>query len=333
MEQAKAQIGAAERTEIFYEQYGDELDAGQTLAAIVAAAGDYLGRIVGKEDADAGMARIVERVVAVSGCQMTTPGDWRTALDESSSNCFSEWPLGQQLHCLTAYAVYGIVLDDSDDKAVLAQFIETMVTEAEKFLDATPVAAWGINPDSSELSRLVRLARNRWALDNDRPIEPKALAELGGVSEGRIRNLMSAEKRFSVLDGRIPAQEALAWLAGRKEYWNSIWQEQRLPQYGVKRRPPLERAMFVPVARDGSTFHPGLQRGSGYTIGEKGSERQVVDFDEALAELQRMPTPYWRRPNGSGNWGIVGGVRWERLDASDLEILATNPNHKLPSHE
>jgi hypothetical protein len=100
------------------------------------------------------------------------------------------------------------------------------------------------------------------------------------------------------------------------------------------------QAVFVPVARDGSTFHPGLKRGGGYTIGEKGTETQVVDFDEALVELQRMPIPYWRRQNASGNWGIVSGVRWARLDASDLEIIANdleiiakNPDHRIPDDE
>jgi hypothetical protein len=82
---------------------------------------------------------------------------------------------------------------------------------------------------------------------------------------------------------------------------------------------PLRQAVFVPVARDDSPLHPELRRGGGFTIGEKGSEKQFSDFNEALEELQRMPVPYWRRPNESGNWGIVDGIRWERLDKSDLD--------------
>ena len=38
------------------------------------------------------------------------------------------------------------------------------------------------------------LARNRWALDNMQPIEPAALAYFGGLSEGRVRNMMSGSK-------------------------------------------------------------------------------------------------------------------------------------------
>ncbi|MYZ48346.1 hypothetical protein E4O86_11570 [Rhizobiales bacterium L72] len=86
----------------------------------------------------------------------------------------------------------------------------------------------------------------------------------------------------------------------------------------------------MPVARDGSAFHPGLRRAGRFTIGEKGTELQVEDFDQALAQLQLMPTPYWRRPNNVGNWGIVSGVRWARLDVSDLETLAEHPDHRIP---
>lgn len=326
---AKSQVGAAERAEIFHEQYGDEIDAGSTLADLVIETGNYLSRIVGPDVADEGMARIVAGVVASSGSVLAEPREWRTALHAARGYCYSEWPLGGRLHDLAAYAIYGIALNGSGDEAEPAERIEELVTEAESFIAATPVAEWRIG-DDSELSQLVRLASNRWALDNGRPIEPAALAVFGGVTEGRIRNMMSgANRTFSSVGGRIPAQEALAWLAGREEFWNSIWREQRMPQYGVKRRPPLERAVFVPVARDGSTFHPGLRRGSGYTIGEKGAEIQIEDFDEALAELQRLPIPYWRRPNSSGHWGVVAGVRWERLDASDLDILAANPDYKL----
>jgi hypothetical protein len=204
------------------------------------------------------------------------------------------------------------------------------LSEAQEFLAATPVAEWRL-PANNDLSRLVRLASNRWALDNGKPVEPTALAEFGGVSEGRIRNMMSGAKRtFTSEDGRIPAQEALTWLGQREEFWNSIWREQHVPQYGVKRRAAVDQPVFVPVARDGSAFHPGLKRGAGYTIGEKGEEVQIASFDDALAGLQRMPVPYWRRPNSIGNWGIVAGVRWERLNTADLDVLAVNLDHRLP---
>lgn len=324
-----SEIDANERAVIFQEEYGNDLDAGATLAEIVIAAGDFLSRIVGKTEVDAGMARIVEGVVEVAGGSIAEPSSWREALDDAKSYCFSDWALGAPLHDLAAYALYGIVLDDSEDADMLSAKIEDAVTQAEDFLRATPLTQWDINP-GSDLPRLVRLASNRWALDNGKPVEPAALAEFGGVSEGRIRNMMSGAKRtFSSEGGRIPAQEALEWLAGRPEFWNSIWREQRLVRPALKERPPLERALFVPVARDGTAFGPGLERAGRFPIGEKGSEVQVEGFEQALAELQRMPVPYWRRPNAAGNWGIVAGVRWVRLDASELEALTETPDYKF----
>jgi hypothetical protein len=40
---------------------------------------------------------------------------------------------------------------------------------------------------------------------------------------------------------------------------------------------PRAGAATLPVPRDGSTFHPGLQRGSGFTIGPKGEGLQIAD--------------------------------------------------------
>lgn len=328
-----SEVSAAERATIFHEQYGDDVDAGASLADVVTAAGNYLSRIIGSEGVDAGMAQMVAGVVEVAGEVIQHPRDWREALSRAAYNCYSEWPLGSRLHDLAAYGVYGIVLDGSDDPDERANSLERAIVEAVDFLKATPVAEWGLS-QKSDLHRLVRLATNRWALDNARPVEPAALADFGGVSEGHIRNMMSGQKRaLTSVDGLVPAQEALNWLSGRAEFWNSIWREQSLPQYASKDRPPLNTAVFVPVARDGSVFHPGLKRGGGYTIGEKGAETQIADFDEALSELQRMPTPYWRRPNTVGNWGTVSGVRWARLEPSDLEIIATSPEHRIPDSD
>lgn len=322
-------IPAAERAEIFHEQYGNDIDAADTLADLVAAAGDYLGRIVGKETADRAMAEIVGQL---AGRPLADPGAWRSVLDDNRSSCYSDWPLGARLHDLAAYALYGIILDGSDGEAALSAHLQELVKEIEAFLSASPMVPWKIEVGGeSEISRLVRLARNRWSLDNGEPVEPTALAVFGGVSEGRIRNMMSGtDRRFSANEGLIPADQALAWLSGRDAFWNSVWRDQHLPQYGTKRTAPLRQAVFVPVGRDGSVFHPGLRRGSGYTIGERGAEQQVENFEEALTALQHMPKPYWRRPNDKGNWGSVAGVRWERLEASDLDYLAEHPDQKLP---
>jgi len=319
----RAEIGAAERAEIFHEQYGNDLDAADALPEFIIAAGDYISNIVGAGETDAGMAVIVKGLVAVSGGNIADPSQWRAALMEARSNCYSEWEVGSHLHNLAAYADYGIVLHDSEDPGELAHHIQTLVAEAQSLLAKTPIAQWGLS-SNNPLAQLVSVASNRWALDNNEAVEPAALAFFGKLSEGRVRNLMSGENRiFSSKDGKIPAQEALKWLAGRPEFWNSIWRDQSLPDYPHEPSAPLEQAAFVPVARDGSMFHPGLKRGSSYTIGKKGSEEQVADFHDALARLQRMPVAYWRRPNASGNWGSVAGIRWERVDLAALKSPST----------
>lgn len=323
---AKATVNAADRATIFHEQYGNDLDAADALPEFVIAAGDYLTRIVGSSDADAGMAVIVRGLVQASGGAITNPSQWREALTAARADCYSEWKVGSHLHDLAAYAEYGIVLHDSEDPEELSAHIQSLLIEAQDLLAATPIAQWGL-PANNALSRLVQLAGNRWAMDNGEAVEPAALAYFGGISEGRVRNLMSGENRtFASKDGKIPAQQALMWLSGRHEFWNSIWREQSLPQYAREPDEPLKRAVFLPVARDGSVFDPTLRRGSSYTIGRKGDEFQVQDFDEALAHLQRMPVPYWRRPNASGNWGSVAGVRWERFDLAELD----RPNDVKP---
>lgn len=93
----------------------------------------------------------------------------------------------------------------------------------------------------------------------------------------------------------------------RESFWNSVWRDQRLPEY-VQRRPNILNPVFVSVARDGSVFHPGLLRAGTYTNGEKGAELHVASYEEALAQLQRMPVPAWRRPNEAGSWGLVTGI-------------------------
>jgi hypothetical protein len=118
------------------------------------------------------------------------------------------------------------------------------------------------------------------------------------------------------------AADALAWLAGRAEFWTSIWRDQPLPRHFDKNRPPLDRPVFVPAARDGGLFHPGLRRNGAYTVGPKGDETHIADYEAALGALQRMPAAYWRRPNDAGAWGVVRAVEWLRLDISDLEAIA-----------
>jgi hypothetical protein len=67
----------------------------------------------------------------------------------------------------------------------------------------------------------------------------------------------------------------------------------------------------VPVAKDGTYFHPGLMCNGVFTVGDKLMERKFSDFNEALAYLKSQPQARWRRPNSKGNRGIVTAAAWE----------------------
>lgn len=61
-------------------------------------------------------------------------------------------------------------------------------------------------------------------------------------------------------------------------------------------------------------FSRGLRRRTGFCVGDKGAERIIATFEEALVVLRRMPVARWRRPNQAGNWGIVAGVDWVEIE-------------------
>jgi transcriptional regulator with XRE-family HTH domain len=77
-----------------------------------------------------------------------------------------------------------------------------------------------------------------------------------------------------------------------------------------------DAALEVPFAADGTCFHPGLAspRDGTFRVGGKPTELRFGSFDEALAYLKTMPVAKWRRPNDSGNWGLVSAVRWEKAE-------------------
>lgn len=311
--------------EEFVEEFDVHLDAGLTLSVLVRAAGDYLTEIVGADVAGEAMMAIARDINPGAD----DIGDWRKAIEDADLACHAHWPLGDELHGLTFYALKGVLpsIDRADDPAAE---LERLVKKAARFLQMTPLQ-WIEGERPSPLEHVIILARNRWALDNHQPVEPPALAALAGVSEGRVRNLMSDRNGPFVRTegGLIEASSALRWLANRPEYYPSRWREQTLPPDPQRQSAPLGEPVFVPVARDGSVFHPGLRRAGTFTVGPKGEEAHYEAFEPALCALQRMPQPFWRRPNENGSWGIVRGLRWERLDRQDLEECARNPLWRL----
>jgi len=186
------------------------------------------------------------------------------------------------------------------------------------------------------------LARARIKLDQGQPVTIHELALLSGVSLKRIQNAVYAKTdEAPVVDknGLISPEACEPWLIAR-DYHHSVWKQVSAlypltPNWGEdvqfeEVQPNLFVAdfVFVPVANDGSMFIPSLRRegksdDGGYTIGAKGAEQVVADYDEALQQLRMMETPRWRRPNSeSGNWGLVTGQTWKRIRRAELQGLS-----------
>ncbi|MGC5779956.1 hypothetical protein [Methylobacterium sp. NFXW15] len=313
--------------EQFHSQYGNGYDfEGSTLIDIVVGTGRLLAEIVGSENADVGMAALVRQL----GYRVEAPEDWAEVLkDDAFGDAFS-WKLGETFHNLNAYAYYGIALTGASAPQDREAYLKSEIALAGAFMDKVPFASWEIDP--ADAGRTLRLARGRFALDTGDLIEPWALAEFGGVSERRIRNMMAGGERvFEPKDGGVPAAQALDWLKQRKLFRPSSWRDQNTFEdlARVDRHELDEEMLFVPVAADGSTFHPGVGREDGFTTGPTGREKTWPSFEEALSALQRSPEPIWRRPTPRGLRTQARGVRWERTTRTALDRMATDAAARL----
>jgi hypothetical protein len=211
---------------------------------------------------------------------------------------------------LAFYGRYGAVSEEvpADERE---HWIVTSIEKARRLQELAPRECGDEAP-----TRILAIACGRHQIeDGTEPIEPIALALLGGVSEGRVRNLMSGNSaQLTSIGGKIPVEEARSWLNSRPEYWPSIWRGDEHVQLNAEQ-------ITVPRASDGTIFHPALRRRNGYTIGKKGVESTFEDFDDALNALSAMPEARWRRPNQQGNWGIVRAKEWISILRRDLHHL------------
>jgi hypothetical protein len=312
------QLDTQEREELFADNF-EEIDPSFAVVELVGSAGRYLERIFAKSTVTLGMKAMLLPARS-EGINPADFDDWEDLLREVVGMGEANWPLLDKLNYLAAYAYYGYAYPPADylPSRSTEELLADLVSEANELIEQTPLEQWLVEGWRVRLLELVDLSTNRWALDNGRPVEPAALARFGGVTEARVRNMMAgANGQFTNKDGLIPAHEALAWLSDRETFFDSIWREQPYPRDSADQT-SLMRPIFLPVARDGSAFHPGLARKNGFQIGPKGDERFVKTFEEALEELHRMEIPYWRRPNEKGKPGIVRGLKWERYDLNAL---------------
>lgn len=144
-------------------------------------------------------------------------------------------------------------------------------------------------------------------------IELSELAALSDLSVQSIRNDISKNGASLTLMSRggkqyVSIAEASEWLKSR----NSFKPTMNLIELGeIEQR---DNVLYVPIAKDGTHFCHKCRMTRGYQIGDKGDERYVESFYEALSELLMMPLAKWRRPNEKGNFGIVSAVEWKFVD-------------------
>lgn len=291
--------------------------------------------------------------------------DWRktwSEIDGWDDTC--DPPFLDELHDLNAFANFGVVplwgfagdprLNEPSEASLAARvqaasedvpaYIEGICAKIDRLEALLPRQEGGHTMIGQTIYTRDQ-ARARLALDQDQPISLRALAMLSGVTPKRIQNAIYAKTDEAPLVGKnglIAPEACEPWLNARDFHW-SIWRQvnalapldadwgKNVPFEAAEANGQIDDFIFVPVANDGTYFHPGLYRGgprretegtAGYMIGGKGAEQLISDFDEALALLSKMETPRWRRPNNESQiWGIVTGQTWKRVRRADLEGL------------
>lgn len=277
-----------------------------------------------------------------SEVDMAWEGAW-AELDAFNDSSYSR--IMDRAHDVHAFAFFGILpgwaLEHADrgrlDFTDVPAYVTGTVTQLNRFLSLLPKSLdlYGVE----EIERTCLAATGRLKIDTNESLSVHELAAVTKVSTKRLQNAIYAKTADAPLpnksDGLIPVASAQRWLEARG-YLPSIWREfiaakaweaEGSTAVVTDTVEESEDYFFVPEARDGTIFSPTFcqRRGSGgkpsYTIGAKGDEKTYDDYEAALADLTRMRTARWRRPNENGNFGIVSAERWRRLSRSELFAL------------
>lgn len=300
-------------------EFGAEYERfeGADIVSLIVRTGEWLDTLLMNGDAvNATMRTLYERVIAATPEDVAKKG-WRELWEGVALNEQMEPKVAQFLVGLSAFAFWGLRVDSVADGV---HEVDECVARGRELLEAIP-NGWG---EVSDLRETVLAAEARLRLDTGRNVAPEQLAALARISLKTMKNMLTPKAGGNELHldavGEIARVDALRWLQAREGFRSSVWKEADAPREDKD----LGQVLFVPVAKDGSWFDPvSCRRSGGYTIGPRGAEEPVHEYQEALARLWRMPVPYWRRPNSAGNWGIVAGISWQRKPLADLDIFAS----------
>ncbi|WP_205123497.1 hypothetical protein [Marimonas lutisalis] len=305
---------AADRRDAFKEFLlgGDDWDYAEALHELTMQSLEQIEDLMGPELSASPLRQLVQPIADVGRPNVET---WREAMDDVSA-FYGVLPISARFFEASQYGHFGVTPEEIEYGERPA-WLRALVAEVKAFAARSDVAH--LYDGDNALLRISGLACSRLAIDfGEGEVDLRSLAVLGGVSEGRVRNLLSESdgplERGP--DGGIKALSAASWLQKKKGYLASVWQEEGpfVEQADENADVVPERVIFVPVARDGSMFTPDLQRNGSYRIGAKGAEEDHADFSVALSRLNAMSVPRWRRPNEKGIWGIVSGVAWQRIE-------------------
>lgn len=286
--------------------WADEWDYGSELKDLISTPFRIIESILGKE-------KVAPQLLAIMHLSDGKGETWGEFLDEYDPEINLDWRGAELIDNAGIYGIYGVT-PERIPFADRLQWVENLARDLESFREA-------VKPNSQgAVARIVNLAISRRAIEvGAGDVDLQSLAILGGVTEGRIRNILSSgEGGLEKVGQSVTGVSAAAWLKGRKEFFASIWQQPDEVFPEAASADFADDVVFVPVAADGSFFNPGLARGGKFMIGAKGEEVSYSTFEDALGALQKMATPRWRRPNDAGNWGIVSGRDWKRIERRQL---------------
>lgn len=254
---------------------------------------------------------------------------WRAYLDEENERTNELLDLMTPWRDGAAYASQGVAPNEPYDVPVSnddrKRRIKALITQGEVILKH------GHRIFDDIFLDIWKGVAARSAIDFGGTVTLEGLKLLSGVSLGAVRNAVSIGELHPDDAGRVDAGQAKAWLARRRDFCPSRWENlndgQEVLNLERIAQPDEAGMIFVPQDSDGKPFTPEhvvrtAKSGPGLsiTIGAKGLEEQHRDYYEALVALAKMDVPRWRRRNDKGNWGIVRARgSWTAVSKAEID--------------
>lgn len=171
-----------------------------------------------------------------------------------------------------------------------------------------------LGPEKSQRTTVAVYFRNIGANLIELAFEPGAVAESIGKPRAQVVEWISKmseatdrethpNPRFNYIRVGIGARSQLDEVLKK---WSEFSEKDAAKRIATARSDEFVHVPFYLEADGEKTlFLPNLRRREGYQIGEKGNERYIGDYWEALGALQEMSVPRFRRPNKNNIFGIV----------------------------